>query len=57
MSFLRNISIYELKWEMIAMYFVIGRPIILDKFNSICDVVDKLTKSSHFIAIRVEYNS
>ncbi|KAH0678812.1 hypothetical protein KY284_019897 [Solanum tuberosum] len=46
---LQRMSIPEWKWEMIAMDFVVGLPKILGKFDSIWVVVDRLTKSTHFI--------
>ncbi|WMV25090.1 hypothetical protein MTR67_018475 [Solanum verrucosum] len=46
--------ISEWKWEMIAMDFVVGRPKTLGKFDSIWVVVDKLTKSAHFIPVRID---
>ena len=41
---------------MVAMDFVVGIPKTLGKFDSIWVVVDRLTKSAHFIPIRVDYN-
>ncbi|WMV20191.1 hypothetical protein MTR67_013576 [Solanum verrucosum] len=38
------------KWERIAMDFVVGIPKTLGKFDSIWVVVDRLTKSAHFIS-------
>ncbi|XP_049390874.1 uncharacterized protein LOC125855220 [Solanum stenotomum] len=46
----------EWKWEMIAIDFVVGLPKTLGKFDSIWVVLDKLTKSAHFIPVRVDYN-
>ena len=42
---------------MIAMDFVVGLPKTLGKFDSIWVVVDRLTKSAHFIPIRIDYNA
>ncbi|KAH0716668.1 hypothetical protein KY290_012930 [Solanum tuberosum] len=50
-------SISELKWKRIAMDFVVGLPKTLGKFDSIWLVVDRLTKSAHFILIRIDYNA
>ncbi|WMV37296.1 hypothetical protein MTR67_030681 [Solanum verrucosum] len=47
----------EWKWDKIAMDFVVGVPKTLGKSASIWVVVDKLTKSSHFIPIRIDYNA
>ncbi|WMV26528.1 hypothetical protein MTR67_019913 [Solanum verrucosum] len=46
---LQRMSIPEWKWEMIAMDFVVGLPKTLGKFDSIWVVIDRLTKSTHFI--------
>ncbi|WMV14703.1 hypothetical protein MTR67_008088 [Solanum verrucosum] len=42
--------ILEWKWEMIVMDFVVGLPKTLEKFDSIWVVVDRFTKSAHFIS-------
>ena len=54
---LQRMSIPEWKWERIAMDFVVGLPKTLGKFDSIWVVVDRLTKSTHFIPVRIDYNS
>ncbi|WMV54454.1 hypothetical protein MTR67_047839 [Solanum verrucosum] len=41
----------EWKWEIIAMDFVVSLPKTLWKFDSIWVVVDRLTKSAHFILV------
>ena len=43
------------KWERITMDFVVGLPTTVGGYDSIWVVVDKLTKSSHFIPVRVKY--
>ena len=42
---------------MISTDFVVGLPKTLGKFDSIWVVVDRLTKSSHFISVRIDYNA
>ena len=37
--------------------FVVGLPKILGKFNSICVVVDRFTKSAYLIQVIVGYNA
>ncbi|WMV25259.1 hypothetical protein MTR67_018644 [Solanum verrucosum] len=54
---LQRMPIPEWKWEMIAMDFVVGLPKTLGKFDSIWVVVDRLTKSAHFIPVRIDYNA
>ena len=46
----------ELKWERIAMDFVVCLPKTLGKFYSIWVIVDRLTKSAHFIPVKMTYN-
>ena len=38
------------------MDFVVGLPKTLGKFDSIWVIVDRLTKSAHFIPVKVNYN-
>ena len=50
-------SIFEWKWERIGMYFIVGLPKTLGKFDSIWVIVDRLTKSAHFIPVKMTYNA
>ena len=43
--------------ERIARDFVVGLPKTLGKFDSIWVIVDRLTKSAHFIPVNVTYNT
>ncbi|KAH0745920.1 hypothetical protein KY285_007577 [Solanum tuberosum] len=54
---LQRMPISEWKWERIVMDFVVGFPKTLGKFDSIWEVVDRLTKSAHFISVRTDYNA
>ena len=47
----------EWKWERIAMDFVVGLPKTMSKYESIWVIVDRLTKSAHFIPVKVTYNA
>jgi hypothetical protein len=38
------------------MDFIVGLPLIARKFNSIWVIVDRLTKSTHFIPVNTNYN-
>jgi len=40
------------KWDFVSMDFVIGLPLTQRKHNSIWVIVDRLTKSAHFIAMK-----
>ncbi|KAE8721419.1 Detected protein of unknown function [Hibiscus syriacus] len=51
-----SIKIPEWKWERITMDFVTGLPLTPSKKDSIWVIVDRLTKSAHFIPIRVNYS-
>ena len=42
---------------MIAMDFEVGLPKTLSKFDSIWVIVDRLTKSAHFIPVKMTYNA
>ncbi|KAE8736307.1 putative ATP binding protein [Hibiscus syriacus] len=53
---LQSIKIPEWKWERITMDFVTGLPLTPSKKDSIWVIVDRLTKSAHFIPIRVNYS-
>ncbi|WMV29869.1 hypothetical protein MTR67_023254 [Solanum verrucosum] len=54
---LQRMPIFEWKWERIVIDFVVGLPKTLGKFDSIWVVVDRLTKSTHFIIVRIDYNA
>ena len=38
------------------MDFVSGFPLTQQKHGSVCVIVDKLTKSAHFIPVRMDYS-
>nr|XP_009759955.1 PREDICTED: uncharacterized protein LOC104212410 [Nicotiana sylvestris] len=40
------------KWEMINMNFMVGLPRTQRKFDSIWEIVDRLTKSAHFLPVK-----
>jgi hypothetical protein len=48
---LQPLSIPEWKWENICMDFIVGLPHTSRGYNSIWVIVDRLTKSAHFIPI------
>nr|XP_009765175.1 PREDICTED: uncharacterized protein LOC104216753 [Nicotiana sylvestris] len=53
----QRLKIPERKWERITMNFVVGIPQTKWKFNAVCVIVDRLTKSAHFILVAVTYSS
>ena len=52
---LQPLSIPEWKWEHITMDFVTGLPRNLEGNNDIWVIVDRLTKSSHFLPMKVNF--
>jgi hypothetical protein len=49
---LQHLPIPEWKWEVPTMDFITGLPRIAKLHDSIMVVVDKLTKSAHFIPLK-----
>jgi hypothetical protein len=48
-------TIPESKWEVILMDFIVGLPLMARSHDSIFVLVDTLTKSAHFIPVRMTY--
>ena len=53
---LQPIRIPEWKWDQITMDFVVGLPLTGRKHDSVWVVVDRLTKSAHFLPVRTDYS-
>jgi hypothetical protein len=53
---LQPLSIPDWKWDDISMDSIVGLPLTTRKFNSIWVIVDRLTKSAHFIPVNTNYN-
>jgi hypothetical protein len=53
---LQPLSIPEWKWDDISMDFIVGLPLTAHKFDSIWVIVDRLSKSAHFIPVHTNYN-
>ncbi|CAL9074467.1 unnamed protein product, partial [Musa textilis] len=53
---LQRISISEWKWEQVTMDFVIGLPKTAKGYDGIWVVVDRLTKSAHFLPVNKKYS-
>ncbi|XP_075481255.1 uncharacterized protein LOC142521968 [Primulina tabacum] len=53
---LQPLEIPEWKWEHISMDFVIGLPKCRQSHDGIWVIVDRLTKTAHFLPLRMKYN-
>ena len=53
---LRPLGIPTWKWDSILMDFIIGIPLIASRENAIWMIVDRLTKSAHFVAMHDSWN-
>ena len=53
---LQPIRIPEWKWNRITMDFVVGLQLTGRKHDSVWVVVDRLTKSAHFLPVRIDYS-
>lgn len=54
-SSLQPVLIPEWKWDRVTIDFVSGLPLTPKKKDAIWVVVDRLTKSTHFIPVRMDY--
>ena len=52
---LNPLPIPQSKWDNITMDFVSGFPLTQQKHDSVWVIIDKLTKSAHFIPVRMDY--
>jgi hypothetical protein len=52
---LQPLSFPAWKWEDISMDFIVGLPLTGHTFNSIWIIIDRLTKSAHFIPVHTCY--
>jgi hypothetical protein len=55
-SLLQPLSIPMWKWDDISMNFIVGLPLTARKKDSIWVIVDRLTKTAHFIAVHTTYS-
>ncbi|KAG8489111.1 hypothetical protein CXB51_017135 [Gossypium anomalum] len=53
---LQPVKIPLWKWERVTMDFVSGLPLTPSKKDSVWVIVDRLTKSAHFIPVRTDYS-
>lgn len=54
-SLMQPLSIHDWKWDNISMDFVISLPKRTKGCDSIWVIVDIVTKSTHFILIKIKY--
>ena len=52
---LQELSIPEWKWDRVTMDFVVGLPRTRKGYDSIWVIVDRLTKSAHFLPVHTTY--
>ncbi|KAL5540952.1 hypothetical protein UlMin_044244 [Ulmus minor] len=53
---LQPIKIPEWKWKLISMDFVVGLPKTTNSHDAIWVIMDRLTKSAHFLPIKITYS-
>jgi hypothetical protein len=54
---LQPLSIPTWKWEDISMDFIVDLPLTDLKFNSIWLIIDRFTKSAHYIPVHTFYRA
>jgi hypothetical protein len=54
---LQLLQIPQWKWDEIGMDFIVGLPSTRAGYDSTWLVVDRLTKSAHFIPVKTSYSS
>jgi hypothetical protein len=52
---LQPLSVPNWKWDDINMDFIVGLHLTVRKFDSIWVIVDRFTKSAHFIPVNTKY--
>ena len=57
LGYLQPLPILVWKWEDISMDFVVGLPRTSKGYDSIWIIVDRLTKSAHFILVDTKYTA
>ena len=54
---LQPLDIPSWKWEDVSMDFIVGLPPTSKGYDSIWVIVDRLTKSAHFLPVKTRYSS
>jgi hypothetical protein len=52
---LQSLQIQTWKWEDISMDFIVGLPKTVKGLDSIWVIIDRLTKTAHFLPVKVKY--
>ena len=52
---LQPMKILEWKWEEVGMDFIVGLSCTQRGYDSICVIVDRLTKVAHFLPVKTTY--
>jgi hypothetical protein len=52
---LQSLPVHTWKWEDISMDFIVGLPRTAKGYDSIWVIIDRLTKTTHFLPVRVKY--
>jgi hypothetical protein len=52
---LQSLPIPTWKWKDISMDFIVGLPKTVKGFDSIWVIIDRLTKTAHFLPVKVKY--
>ncbi len=55
-GFLQPLPIPKWKWEWITMEFVMGLPRTQKNHDAVWVIMDRLTKSAHFLLMRIDYS-
>ena len=55
LGYLQHLPIPVWKWKDISMDFIVGLPRTSKGYNSIWVIVDRLTKSAHFLLVNSKY--
>jgi hypothetical protein len=54
---LQPLNIWDWKWDDISIDFIVGLPMTTRKFDLIWVIVDRFTKSAHFIPVNTRYDA
>jgi hypothetical protein len=54
---LQPLPIPSWKWEDISMDFIVGLPNTSQKYDSIWVIIDRLTKTAHFLPVHTTYSA